>query len=141
MNRRGRDERGTVTVWLTLSSVLMVTIIGITVDFGGYLHAQQRARTIASQAARTGGEQISATAVTGARPTVDPIQARNAARAYLRAVDVQGTVTITAGGTRLAVETTVHYTPLFLGVAGVGELTATGTSTAQLTRFALGEER
>lgn len=137
--QRRRDERGAITVWLVLSSLLMVTVIGITVDLGGLLHAQQRARSIASQAARAAAERVTANAMTGATPTVDPTQARAAARAHLGAAGIQGTVTLSAGGTRVTVDVITHYTPLFLGAAG--ELTVTGTSTAQLTRAVDGTER
>ncbi len=80
-----RNERGAVTVWLAGASVLMVSIIGITVDLGGQLHAKERAHTIAAQAARTGAEQITADAMLGTKPRLDVGRARTAANAYLRA--------------------------------------------------------
>ena len=82
---RHRDERGAVTVWLAGASVLMVSIIGITVDLGGQLHAKERAHTIAAQAARTGAEQITADAMLGTKPTLDVGRARTAANSYLHA--------------------------------------------------------
>lgn len=140
MNPR-RDERGSVTTWLVLASLLMVTMIGITVDLGGQLHAKQRAHTVAAQAARTAAEQISADAMTGAAPRLDAAEARAAAGAYLRAAGVTGTVTIGGGGTRVTVDVTDTYAPVFLGSIGVGPLTVTASSTAQLTRALDGSQR
>ena len=134
------DERGAVTVWLVLASILMVAVIGITVDLGGQLHAKQRAHTIAAQAARTGAEQITADAMTGATPKLDTGQARAAAVAYLRAAGVTGTATIN-GGTRVTVNVTDTYTPVFLTSIGIGPLTVTASSTAQLTPALEGSPR
>lgn len=138
--KRQRDERGAVTVWLAGASVLMVTVIGISVDLGGQVHAKERAHTIAAQAARTGAEQITADAMTGATPRLDVGRARQAATAYLRAAGVQGTVTI-SGGTRVTVDVTDTYEPLFLRSVGVGPLTVTARSTAELKRALDGTER
>ncbi len=138
--KRQRDQRGAVTVWLAGASVLMVTVIGISVDLGGQVHAKERAHTIAAQAARTGAEQITADAMTGATPRLDVGKARQAATAYLRAAGVQGTVTI-SGGTRVTVDVTDTYEPLFLRSVGVGPLTVTARSTAELKRALDGTER
>ena len=135
-----RDERGAVTVWLAGASVLMVTVIGISVDLGGQVHAKEHAHTIAAQAARTGAEQLTADAMTGATPRLDVGKARQAANAYLRSAGLLGTVTI-SGGIRVTVDVTDTYTPLFLGSIGVGPLTVTASSTAELKRALDGRQR
>jgi len=137
---RTRDERGAVTVWLAGASVLMVSIIGITVDLGGQLHAKERAHTIAAQAARTGAEQITADAMLGTKPKLDVGKARTAANAYLRAAGVNGTVSV-SGGVRVTVTVVDTYQPLFLGSIGVGTLTVSASSTAELKRALDGSER
>ncbi len=137
---RNRDERGAVTVWLAGASVLMVSIIGISVDLGGQLHAKERAHTIAAQAARTGAEQITADAMLGTRPSLDVGKARTAANAYLRAAGVDGTVSV-GGGIRVTVTVVDTYQPLFLGSIGVGTLTVSASSTAELNRALDGSER
>lgn len=139
MNRQ-RNERGAVTAWLAGASVLMVTVIGIAVDLGSQVHAKERAHTIAAQAARTGAEQITADAMTGAAPRLDVGKARQAANAYLRSAGVQGTVTV-SGGVRVTVNVTDSYTPLFLSSIGIGPLTVTASSTAELKRALEGTER
>ena len=137
---RGRDERGAVTVWLTGASVLMISVIGVTVDLGGQLHAKERAHTIAAQAARAGAEQITADAMTGATPKLDVGKARTAANAYLRSAGVDGTVSV-SGGVRVTVTVVDTYQPLFLGTIGVGTLTVSASSTAELKRALDGSER
>jgi len=137
---RNRDERGAVTVWLASASVLMVSIIGITVDLGGQLHAKEHAHTIAAQAARTAAEQITADAMLGTKPELDVGRARTAANAYLRAAGVDGTVSI-SGGSRVTVTVVDTYQPVFLGSIGVGTLTVSASSTAELNRALDGSER
>src|SRR3546814_18723211 len=55
--RSRRDQRGSVTVWLALSSFVMIFLVGLAVDLGGQVHAHERAHDVAAQAARAGGEE------------------------------------------------------------------------------------
>lgn len=138
--RRLRDERGSVSVWLALAAVALVLCVGIAVDLGGQVHAQQRARGIAAQAARTAGEEVAAAqAIRGQTPTVDVAAAKRAASAYLAQAGVTGTVTIRSGNVDVTVTDT--YTPMFLSSIGVGTLTVTGHSSARLVRAVQGTER
>jgi len=118
----------------------MVSIIGITVDLGGQLHAKERTHTIAAQAARTGAEQITADAMLGTQPKLDVGKARTAANAYLRAAGVNGTVSV-SGGVRVTVTVVDTYQPLFLGSVGVKTLMVSPSSTAELKRALDGSER
>ncbi len=129
-----RDERGVVTIWLATSSIVMIILVGFAVDLGGQVHAQQRARDIATQAARTGGEQIQAApAIEGTGTVVDISSATAAARNYLTAAGVEGTVNV-QGGDTLVVATTTTYQTKFLSIIGLDTLTVTGHATAQLVR-------
>lgn len=137
-----RNERGAVTAWLASWTVTMILVIGIAVDLSGQVHAHQRAHDLAAQAARVAGEHVDpAQAITGTATTTDPTAAKAAARAYLAAAGVSGTVTLSHQGTRVTVHVTDHYQPLFLGAMGVGRLTVTGTSTASLVRAVEGTQR
>lgn len=139
--QRGRGERGSVSVWLALAAVAMVLCVGIAVDLGGHVHAQQRAYNLAAQAARTAGEEVAAgPAVRGLAPTVDTAAAKQAASTYLARAGVTGTVQVQAGNT-LVVTVTDSYQPMFLSSIGVGTLRVTGTSTARLVRAVQGVER
>lgn len=135
------DERGSVSVWLALAAAAMILCVGLAVDLGGHVHAQQRARDLAAQAARTAGEEIAAApAVRGQTPTVDTAAAKTAAVRYLASAGVTGTVEVQPGNI-LSVTVTDSYTPVFLTMLGVGRLTVTGHSTARLVRAVQGTER
>lgn len=139
--RRLHDERGSVSVWLALAAVALVLCVGIAVDLGGQVHAQQRARGIAAQAARTAGEEVAAAqAIRGQTPTVDVAAAKRAASAYLAQAGVNGNVTVRSGNV-LDVTVTDTYAPMFLSSIGVGTLTVTGHSSARLVRAVQGTER
>jgi TadE-like protein len=134
-------ERGSVTVWLALAAAAMILCVGIAVDLGGQVNAQQQARDVAAQAARIAGEQVNAApAIRGQTPQVDPVAAKAAADAYLQQAGVSGTVTV-QGGTTLVVTVTGNYQPIFLSTLGIGPLQVTGTSTARLVRAVQGTQR
>ena len=134
------SERGSVSAWALVSVVIVTLCIGIGVDLGGQAHAHQRAHSVAAQAARAAGQEVSASVVAGQAPVVDPHAAVTAAHTYLTSSGLQGTA-IMSGGTRITV--TVHDTwqPQFLGLAGVGPLEVTGTATARLVRTIGGIEQ
>ncbi|MCW2588310.1 MAG: TadE-like protein [Mycobacterium sp.] len=141
MSTRTRDDRGSISIWLVTSSVVMMMLVGLAVDLGGQVHAKQRAHDIAAQAARTGGQQVqSAPAVTGDFLAIDIAAAKNAAEDYLSAAHVSGTVKVTDAET-LTVEVTDVYTPRFLGAIGIGDLTVTGEASARLIRTLGGNEQ
>jgi len=128
-------------VWLALASTVMILLVGLAVDLGGQVHAQQRAHDLAAQAARAGGEEIQAApAIAGRATRVDTAGARAAAQRYLTAAGVGGTVAITGGDT---LTVTVHDTfrPRFLGVVGLSRLDVTGTANAHLIRTLGGTPR
>ena len=133
----GREERGSISVWAAMSAIVMMICVGIALDLGAQVHAQQHARGVAAQAARVGGQQLDAAAVTGAYPSLAVGHARVAAQAYLEASGVEGTVTVTGGDT-VHVSVTDTYDPRFLGIVGISNVTVTGEATARVIRT-LGE--
>lgn len=142
MNRRRlRNERGSISIWLATASFVMMILVGLAVDLGGQVHAQQQARDLAAQAARTGGQQVQAApAIEGRYLNVDTAAARLAAKTYLAAAGIDGTVSITGGDT-ITVNVTDTYTPKFLSFIGIGDLTVTGEASARLVRSLGGTER
>lgn len=141
MKRHPRDERGSISVWLAVSSLVMIILVGLAVDLGGQVHAKQRAHDIAAEAARAGGEQVQAApAIKGQYVAVDVVAARNAAEDYLAASGVTGTVTI-IGGDTIRVDVTDTYTPKFLSFVGIGDLTVTSHASARLIRSLGGSEQ
>jgi Flp pilus assembly protein TadG len=134
-------ERGSITVWLSLSSFVMMFMVGLAVDLGGQVQAHERAHDLAAQAARAGGEEVEGSAaIQGRELTISPAAARAAAERYLDAAGVSGTVEITNGDT---ITVTVHdsYDPQFLGLIGIQHLDVSGTATARLIRTLGGSQR
>jgi Flp pilus assembly protein TadG len=141
MNRRTRDERGSISIWMVTASFVMMVLVGLAVDLGGQVHAKQRAHNIAAEAARTGGEQVEAApAIKGRYVSVETAAARTAAEQYLAASGVTGTVTVTGGDT-IRVEVTDTYTPKFLSFIGIGDLTVSSDASARIVRSLGGTEQ
>ena len=135
------DERGSVSIWLALATLVMMLAVGLAVDLGGQVHAQPRAHDLAAQAARAGGEQLQAApAIQGTGATIDPTAAIAAANSYLSAAGVTGTVTVTGPDT-ITVTVRTTYTPTFLTAVGINHLAVTGTATAHLIRSLGGQPR
>jgi uncharacterized protein YbjT (DUF2867 family) len=131
---RRRTDQGSVSVFFVVAAIGMLVTVGLVVDGGGKIRALQRADAAAAEAARQGGQAIvAAPAVQGQGVEVDANEARAAAQAYLTNAGVAGTVTI-ANGTRLEVSTTTTYTPVFLGLVGVGPITTAGHASVRLAR-------
>jgi Flp pilus assembly protein TadG len=130
----GDRDLGSVSIWLATASLVMIILVGLAVDLGGQVHTQQRARDIAAQAARVGGEQVLAgSAIRGQGVQVDAGAAKSAARDYLAAAGVSGSATI-QGGDTLVVTTTDTYQTTFLGIIGLNRLTVTGHASARIIR-------
>lgn len=136
-----RRDRGSVTVWLALTSFVMIVLVGLAVDLTGQVHAQQRARDIAAQAARTGGQQLNvATAIRGLGVQVNPVQAVNAAQTYLAGSEVSGSASI-VNGTTLVVTTTDTYQTKFLSIIGLGSMRVSGKAEVRIVRAVGGVEQ
>jgi len=112
----------------------MILVLGLAVDLGGRVHAQQRAQTIAVEAARSGGQQLQGpAAVLGHAAVVDGRAAVAAANTYLAgAANVTGTAA--ADGTRVVVDTSSVYRTQFLGLIGINNLTVSGHAEVQVSR-------
>jgi Flp pilus assembly protein TadG len=134
-------ERGSISIWLVTTGFAMIVLVGLAVDLGGQVHAQQHARAVADQAARTGGQQLdAAVAVRGEGASPTPTCARQAATAYLTASGLTGTVAVT-GGTTVTVNVRDTYPTTFLGIIGITSMTVTGHGQARITRSVEGVEQ
>lgn len=135
-----RDERGSASVWMITASFAMTVLVGLAVDLGGQVHAQQRAHDIAAQAARTGAEEVlAAPAIEGRYARIDAAAAGRAARAYLAQSDVNGTVRVR--GDRINVHVTDSYPTRFLGLIGIDRVRVHGGANAHLVRTLGGDTR
>jgi Flp pilus assembly protein TadG len=133
-------DRGSISLWAALSAFCMIVIVGIAVDFGGQAVAEQRARTVAAQAARAAGQQLQLDAVArvGTAHT-DTSRAVTAATTFLAQAGQTGTASVT--GNTITVTVTSRYRCVFLSIIGIASLPVTGTSTAEVVRVYEGSRR
>ncbi|MFD8756038.1 pilus assembly protein TadG-related protein [Kitasatospora sp. NPDC059577] len=138
----GGHDRGSIGLWAAILVPSLLLIIGLTIDGGGKIRADERAERIAQEAARTGGQQLDAgKAIPGKAIAVDPDKAVAAAQAYLRANGATGSAHPADGNRKLVV--TVDgpaYKTKFFSLMGVGELAVHGEASATLVYGVTGPE-
>jgi len=137
LNRVGRVDDGSVTIYFVVTVVAMLLAVGLVGDGARRVQALQRADNTAAEAARAAGQALSPAAVAAGRPNnLDASAAVAAANAYLEAAGVTGDVhsssVPTPAGTRITITVTTSspYTPLFIGAPGA----LTGTATARIVQ-------
>jgi Flp pilus assembly protein TadG len=140
--RDSRRDKGSVTIWLALASFVMIVLVGVAVDLSGQVYAQQHARDIAAQAARTAGQQIDASrGVRGIGAQTNTAQAIAAAKSYIAAAGMEGDASITGGGTTITVSVVDTYETKFLSIIGLTSLRVTGSAETRVVRVVGGVER
>jgi Flp pilus assembly protein TadG len=122
MKPRGGRDAGSITLFALIFALALLLVVGLVVDGGGRLHALQRADSIAREAARVAGEELTVDADNGTM-AVNQEPARAAGLAYLAAAGCAGGSVVIAG---LVVTATCPYTyeavflPVSATVTGVG---------------------
>lgn len=131
--RRPRGEDGSYSLMLAVLAFGIAVIVGLVVDVGGHLQAEQRADAIAAEAARAAGQAIDpGEAIANGVVVLDYQAAVSAGDSYLRTAGVEGTVTPLPGLESVQVSVTVTYQPPFLGALSAGPETITVSATADL---------
>ena len=88
-----------MTLFLVISVVGLLVLIGLVVDGGAKIRTIQRADNLAAEAGRAAGQAINVPAAISGNPaTVDTRAGSAAATAYLRANRVDGHVTVSPTG-------------------------------------------
>ncbi|MEU8253126.1 pilus assembly protein TadG-related protein [Micromonospora inaquosa] len=129
-------EHGRVSIFLAVTMVGVLAIIGLSFDGAGQLRTLQRAQNLAAEAARAGGQAIDrATAIEGGPKRIDEPQARAAVAYYLAAVGTAGhTVNFPEvdGETLIRVTVSITYHRSMLGPFVQDKtVTVTGEATAR----------
>jgi Flp pilus assembly protein TadG len=136
---RLRSERGEVNILAAGMVPVLIIAIGLVVDGGGRLQAEDEAEYAADQAARAAAQQIRIDrAQMGLPPEIDPARATQAAADTLAALDVQGGVTAVNGAT-VNVGTQLTYETTFLTLIGISSLSVTADAEARAVR-GIGQE-
>lgn len=136
---RPTDDEGSVTVFVAISVLGLLMLVGLIVDGGAKLRATQRADAVAAEAARAAGQMIdlpSAVAGDGARANV--AEAVAAAARYLDMVGAGGQVTVSDDGQHILVTATLESPSVFLAVVGIPTLSVSGKAEVRLVHAASG---
>lgn len=126
-----------VSVWVAVSLVAFMVILGIGVDFAGHAVAAQDARHVAAEAARAGGQHLR---VEAGRARPDVHAAIGAANSYAATAGYSAATNV-RGGDTIAVTVTGHYACQFLSMIGITALPVTGDGTAVVKSVIEGAEQ
>lgn len=138
---RLKQDQGSVSIWVVTCAFVMIMLVGIAVDLGGKVYAQQNAQDVARQAARTAGQEIQAPgAVRGEEVAADPRAGQQAAQRYLDATDLSGTATVVDSET-MHITTSDTYETKFLGIIGINSIDVRGEADARIAHVVDGAER
>jgi Flp pilus assembly protein TadG len=138
--RRGRDDRGSITLMLLTLFVALIAMAGIVIDGGAKLNQAENATAIAQEAARAGAGMVNqANAYSTGSFTVDQGQAITAAEQYLAGAGYQGSVT-PVGNDSIEVTVTVTSPTKVLSIIGIDSMSSTGTATASLVTGVTGAQ-
>ncbi len=124
---RSLDE-GSVTAFVALLLVAMVVLMGLVLDGGSAINAQQSAFDEAEQAARAGAGRLSVDALRTGTVQLDPQAAVAAAEAFTVAAGHPGTATASNGVVRVE----IHYRiqTEVLGLVGISSLPVSASASA-----------
>lgn len=126
-------DEGSLTLFMVVTVVALMVAVGLVVDGGNKIQALQRADAAAEEAARAAGQVIvPARSVRGQTPRADAGRAAGAARAYLAAAGITGSVDVR--GDVIEVTTSITEPTVFLAAIGVSSVSATGNAQARLVR-------
>lgn len=134
------SDTGSVTVFMAITVVGLLVLIGLVVDGGVKIRAAQRADAVAAEAARAAGQAVALPGVVGHQDVaVDRQGAVGAAYAHLAAAGETGNVAIGPDGTTIEVTVTTSSPTAFLALIGITDLTVTGQGEATLVHRISGE--
>jgi Flp pilus assembly protein TadG len=127
------DERGQVTAFVALITLSLLLVVGLVLDGGFILATKRQVDNEAAAAARAGAQEVSTEVLRASgRSELDERRAEAAALDYLAAIGRTGTAT--AIGDTVTVEVTASRSLLILGVAGLRDVTVTGSGRARAAR-------
>lgn len=137
---RRRDEGGSVVVFVTIWTTVVLIGAGLLYDGGLILAAHRRAFDIAESAARAGAQQLDPQALqAGVGPgRLDPATARARAEDFLTAAGATGTAAADGDGVRVQVR--IRQPVTLLGLVRIGPQEVVGTGFSRVLRGTAVEE-
>lgn len=128
--KEGEGERGSSNLFLILTVVTLIVLVGLVVDGAGKVQTSAQAQHVAASAARAATGALAAGVIEGEPLAIDAATAEQAALDYVAAAGMTGTAEVSGDTITVSVETS--YETLFVSLIGVSSLPAGGTATAQL---------
>lgn len=123
------DQTGGFTLIFAVVTVALLAVAGLVYDGRRQLTAQQRADSVAAEAARVAGQEIDGTVLTGS-PGLHRARALAAARDHLAAAGLTGTVTV--DGSTIVVRVDATEPAAILPLIGITTLEATGEASVEV---------
>ena len=132
-------DQGSMTPMIAVIATALLLMVGLVYDGSLKLRAAREATSVAAEASRAAGQELTGDVIAGPRSNIDPGRGAQAARAYLRQVGASGPVTVS--GDTITITTSTSWQPAFTGLFGAGDRTVTGTAQASTKRVLGGEEQ
>ncbi|EKA60569.1 hypothetical protein B277_12066 [Janibacter hoylei PVAS-1] len=125
MTDHGRlaDESGYVAVWTVVIGGALMVAGGVVYDSADKANEARRVTMVANEAGRAAAQEITSDAISGRAAQIDPSRAAGAAREYLDATGMDGTVSV--DGTTVTVTTSQPWSPKIMPVLQPDTLTST----------------
>jgi Flp pilus assembly protein TadG len=141
-DRPDSSDRGGLSIFTVITTLVVIVFFGAIVDFGQKLDARHDANIAAEEAARAGAGQINADRAYahGGTFTIDRAAAIRAAQQYLHAGGYTGTVT-PLDDRRISVQVTITRRAIFLPLIGINTLHVQAGAIADLVTGVEGEGR
>ena len=95
LSKLRNDERGSITPMFVVFVPALVLVIGLVVDGAGKIQANEHAQSIASGASRAAANAVASEVIVNGGLSLDNHRAQIAARDYIEAAGMTGTVTVT----------------------------------------------
>ena len=123
-----QSDNGSITAFVALLLVAMFALMGLVLDGGAALSAQQAAIDEAEQAARAGAGALSVDALRAGSIQIDPRAAVAAAEAFTVAAGHAGTATVSGGVVRVEIHYRIRTD--ILSMVGIMTLPVSAVATA-----------
>lgn len=127
--KRLGEERGSAGLHFVIVVAAVLALAGLVSDGAGKARAARTVNLVAAEAARTGAQAVAAGVIAGQAARVDTGAGSAAARSYLSAAGMDGTVRVS--GTQVSVTTHTRWAPTFYSFVPAQTLTATATSSIE----------
>jgi uncharacterized membrane protein len=132
MRTKMRSERGAVLPLVAVMLIGLLALTALVVDGGVLFSARRNLQGLADSAARAGAMAVNLSTLRSSdNVELDPAQAEQAARAYLRTTGFDGSVTVQADTLAVTVELAQERSTVMMGLLGIHSITTEAHAVAR----------